>query len=685
MKLLLFNLFFVFSVDVFHIEAKAVSNSEEIPVTKFFDDLKILGSVDDAILHECELNVPGSNETLKGILAKAQSCVESKAWITTPLDEYLANLENCTSNYVSEIKKCLPDKQYFPDFLLEYTEGIARIIYKHEDTLGSSKVPACISSLEEQENEIYNCTSRHRQLSIAPSRNEACKTFVPLNKCITDRVKSSCDSQLFPFADDYTKLIKTIIVTGTDSAKILGVFPAEGYSQFSLGEKLMSELAKRGHNVTVISRFTPNERIDNYTTIAIGAEVGTSYSFDCLNDNIFTATIRYHHFCTTGTEYVLSHKKVQELIHSNETFDLVIAEQFGNEAFMGFAVHFNAPVILLSSIGLSEWNSHLVGAVMLPSIVPHSFSSHTTQMRFLDRITNIIAHSFDIIHKEVVYFPTQQSFLDKYFPKKMDLGMLMRNVSLMLTNSHIASTETSHLPNSVVEIGGFHMTSRKLPQDMQEFLDGAESGAILFSLGTNLKSNDLPQDTTQAILRVFSKLQERVIWKYEGENIPDKPKNLMTSKWLPQNDILAHPNTIAFISHGGLMGTTEAIYHGVPIIGIPIFGDQFMNVAKSVRKGIAVHLPFSNISEDSLYEAIRSVIDNPQFRKNAKKYSEIFRDRVTDPLDLAIYWIEYVLRHEGASHLKHASADLYWFQLYLLDIWMFILSCLLLIYLLVKA
>lgn len=39
------------------------------------------------------------------------------------------------------------------------------------------------------------------------------------------------------------------------------------------------------------------------------------------------------------------------------------------------------------------------------------------------------------------------------------------------------------------------------------------------------------------------------------------------------------------------------------------------------------------------------------------------------PLDTAIYWIEYVLRHKGADQLQVASLDLYWFQYYLLDIY----------------
>lgn len=52
-------------------------------------------------------------------------------------------------------------------------------------------------------------------------------------------------------------------------SKILGVFPSPGYSQFILAERLMTELANRGHEVTVICPFQPNKPVKNYETIVV--------------------------------------------------------------------------------------------------------------------------------------------------------------------------------------------------------------------------------------------------------------------------------------------------------------------------------------------------------------------------------------------------------------------------------
>lgn len=61
----------------------------------------------------------------------------------------------------------------------------------------------------------------------------------------------------------------------------------------------------------------------------------------------------------------------------------------------------------------------------------------------------------------------------------------------------------------------------------------------------------------------FKNLSQRVLWKFEDKSLTDIPSNVMIRDWMPQNDILAHPNVILFISHGGMLGAMESLYHGV--------------------------------------------------------------------------------------------------------------------------
>jgi glucuronosyltransferase len=72
-----------------------------------------------------------------------------------------------------------------------------------------------------------------------------------------------------------------------------------------------------------------------------------------------------------------------------------------------------------------------------------------------------------------------------------------------------------------------------------------------------------------------------------------------------------HPKTKAFITHGGTNGIYEAIYHGIPMVGIPLFGDQPDNIAHMKAKGAAVKVDFTTMSSTDLLSALKTVIDDP--------------------------------------------------------------------------
>ena len=71
-----------------------------------------------------------------------------------------------------------------------------------------------------------------------------------------------------------------------------------------------------------------------------------------------------------------------------------------------------------------------------------------------------------------------------------------------------------------------------------------------------------------------------------------------------------HPLTKAFITHGGTNGIYEAIYHGIPMVGIPMFADQHDNIARMRTKGAAVELDFSTLKTQDLADALNTVINN---------------------------------------------------------------------------
>ena len=64
--------------------------------------------------------------------------------------------------------------------------------------------------------------------------------------------------------------------------------------------------------------------------------------------------------------------------------------------------------------------------------------------------------------------------------------------------------------------------------------------------------------------------------------------------------------------------------------------------------------------------------------------SRRLRDQPQDPVTRAVYWIEYVVRHGGAPHLRSPELDLNWIQLNNLDVVAALLAALYFIYSLLK-
>uniref|UniRef100_A0A8D8DV69 UDP-glucuronosyltransferase n=1 Tax=Culex pipiens TaxID=7175 RepID=A0A8D8DV69_CULPI len=193
-------------------------------------------------------------------------------------------------------------------------------------------------------------------------------------------------------------------------------------------------------------------------------------------------------------------------------------------------------------------------------------------------------------------------------------------------------------------------------------------------MGSNLKSKFFPEEKRNAFLKVFSTLKERVLWKFEDETLPNQPGNVKIQAWMPQNDILAHPKVKLFITHGGLLGTSESLTHGKPMIGIPIFGDQMMNVEKGVRAGYSYLLDYDEITEESVSKAINTVLGTPSYTKTAQLISQRFRDRPLTAQQTALYWVDYVIRHGGAPHLRSPAMDLSLLQYKLLDVYLVLLA-----------
>nr|XP_019537579.2 UDP-glucuronosyltransferase 1-1-like isoform X1 [Aedes albopictus]XP_029735708.1 UDP-glucuronosyltransferase 1-1-like isoform X1 [Aedes albopictus] len=477
----------------------------------------------------------------------------------------------------------------------------------------------------------------------------------------------------------FTVLISCLLLSFCPSkgARILGVLPSAGWSHYAIGEGLMKALSRAGHEVTVIGSHSWREAPDNYRSIELKELVfdkGGSEPdlFQYRNDPYLNVLyLLYTLIGPSLSEVILTHPKVKTLMNSNEHFDVVIVECFVSDVLYGFAQHFNAPLIVFSPFGASMWANDLVGTPYPYSQIPHTFLSYTDRMTFTERLVNTFLWNVDRFYYRNVFLPRQEEMYKQYFPNaRKTLPNVMKNVSLAFLNQHFSLSFPHPYAPNMIEIGGIQMDEPKaLPEDLQRILDDSKHGVIYFSMGSMLKGCKFPEEKRNAFISAFSKLKETVLWKYENTSLPNKPKNVFIRKWMPQRDVLAHPNVKLFITHGGLLGSTESLYHGKPMVGVPIYGDQRLNMARAEKSGYGTHIEYENLSEETITRAIRSILDNPSFSNNARLISERYRDKPMTPAQLAVYWVEYVVRHRGAPQLHSAILELSFIERNLIDVY----------------
>ncbi|XP_055609266.1 UDP-glycosyltransferase UGT5-like [Uranotaenia lowii] len=472
-----------------------------------------------------------------------------------------------------------------------------------------------------------------------------------------------------------------VLLLGTsglgEAAKILGVLPSGGTSHHFVGISYLRLLAKAGHDVTVLSSFPEKNPPPNWRDIELTGlkekmheEFTDPFEF-ADTPFIMNLIMMYSTFGRFSSEFTLNHPNVQKLLNSGEHFDLVIVEAFLAEAVFGMAQHFNASLITYSPFGSSLWNTELTGSPAPASHVSTMMLPYYDRMNFWERFWNTIYNAIDYTLYHQLQLTTQKELYDAAFPNAaISFEEQMKQVSLVFLNNHFSIGMPRPYAPNMIEVGGVQIDDPKpLPKDLQKFMDEAPDGVIYFSMGSYVRSEKFPEEKRNAFIKVFAGLKQRVLWKFEDESLPKLPYNLLIKAWMPQNDILAHPNVRAFITHGGLLGTTEAIYHGIPLVGIPIFGDQMMNVQLSARSGMGVPLLFKDINEQTVRSALEKVLTDPSYRENAKRMSKIYHDKPMTPKQTALYWMEYVIRHKGAPQLRTPAVELSFFQYHLIDVY----------------
>ncbi|XP_020786162.1 2-hydroxyacylsphingosine 1-beta-galactosyltransferase [Boleophthalmus pectinirostris] len=319
--------------------------------------------------------------------------------------------------------------------------------------------------------------------------------------------------------------------------------------------------------------------------------------------------------------------------------------------------------------GTGLWYPAEAGAPAPLSYVPEFNSLLTDRMTLLERIANTAVYLVQRIGVQYIALPKYDRIMQKYgVQPQVAMSDLVQGSRLWMLCTDLALEFPRPTLPHVVYIGGIlTKPPSPLPEDFEAWVnDTAEHGFVVVSFGAGVKY--LSHDIAHKLAGALARLPQRVVWRFSGVPPRNLGNNTKLVDWMPQNDLLGHANTRAFLSHGGLNSIYEAMYHGVPVVGVPLFGDHYDTMTRVAAKGMGIMLHWKSMSEDDLYTALTSVIKDSKYREQAHLLSTIHKDQPGHPVTRAVYWICYILRHNGASHLRAAVYDVSVYQYFLLDV-----------------
>nr|XP_004662282.2 UDP-glucuronosyltransferase 1-6 isoform X1 [Jaculus jaculus] len=316
---------------------------------------------------------------------------------------------------------------------------------------------------------------------------------------------------------------------------------------------------------------------------------------------------------------------------------------------------------------------HMLGQSPSPmSYIPRFYTKFSDHMTFPQRVANFIVSILENYLFHCLY-SKYEAIASELLERDVSLPTLYQDALWLLRYDFVFEYPRPVMPNMVF-IGGTNCKKRgELSQEFEAYINASgEHGIVVFSLGSMV--SEIPEKKAMEIAEALGRIPQTVLWRYTGTRPSNLAKNTILVKWLPQNDLLAHPKTRAFITHSGSHGIYEGICNGVPMVMMPLFGDQMDNAKRMETRGAGVTLNVLEMTADDFANALKTVINDKSYKENIMRLSSLHKDRPIEPLDLAVFWVEYVMRHKGAPHLRPAAHDLTWYQYHSLDVIGFLLA-----------
>ncbi|XP_050353845.1 UDP-glucosyltransferase 2-like [Nymphalis io] len=460
-----------------------------------------------------------------------------------------------------------------------------------------------------------------------------------------------------------------------ESASILALFSSLSFSDHIVFRGYISLLAQKGHSIVVMTPYPGHfsyPDIEKIVELNVGEESAPYWEE---YRNLMIDTDDYYprmreindHYIKVAVAQLKSKPMTALFINPNVKFDLVITEA-DVPVLYAVADKYQVPHIAItpSSGKIHQYESK--GSPIHPILYPDVNSLNYRNLSRWQKIVEINRHFQTRNEYYYNYLPRCEVAARRIFGLTKSLQDIEYDIDLLFVAANPLLIGNRPSPPAITYVDRLHIRPGfQLPEELRRILDSASKGVIYFSLGAIQEPEHLSVNVLQTLVDAFRELPFLVLWKISNTTVVDIPKNVIAHAWFPQQEVLAHPNVKAFITHGGARSLEEALFYEVPIIGLPIVRSRKVFIGEIIRYGAGEILDPYYLEKENLMEIITSVATDDKYKKSMSKLKNMVVDPIISGPENAVWYTEFLLRHGSTKHLRNPAVGLSIFKYYMLD------------------
>eukprot|EP00080_Pristionchus_pacificus_P007889 PDM67909.1 Glycosyltransferase [Pristionchus pacificus] len=379
-----------------------------------------------------------------------------------------------------------------------------------------------------------------------------------------------------------------------------------------------------------------------------------------------------------------------------EQFDVYIVETYDPCGMM--LAHLIQPrsVILQSTTFVWQQQLDEIGIPRALSYNPSVYTSQLDVKSFWSRLMNVVSDTVIQESNGPARREVDKLFKARFGPDYPSIREQTSRVTWVFTNSEPLYDFAVPTLAKVVAVPGLGAREpNPLDENWSRVLEKRKK-AVIISFGTIANLTAMQPPFKQSFGELFNAFPDIMfIFKYDSledefANELRKLDNVELTKWMPQNDLLADPRVVLFITHCGMGSVQELTLRGKPGVFIPLFGDQMRNALMLEHTGNGVKISKTDVGvPEKFIAAVKEALENERYARRAEEIKAMLNGKPYSSKELLLKHVQFAGTYGTAAVMRPRSHDMNWIEYHNADVWLFVasslfLSAILLIFLLIS-